>query len=94
MRVYPISPVCYSRALNNVQKVKSSPSFKADGGAAVGSALGVIAGIAATFVVGPLAAVAIGTIGGIGGGIIGDKLTDGKPSDEAEDRRDKDKQGV
>ena len=70
--------VDYNNALKNTTNNKQcNPSFKGEMGQAAGAALGMFAGVVATFVTGPLAALAISTGGLILGGFAGDKIEDG-----------------
>ena len=59
---------------NLLPQATVSPAFKGDIGQTIGSAAGIMVGIAATFVVGPLVAVAISTACMVGGAVVGNDI--------------------
>ncbi len=55
---------------------QNQPAFKGYFGESAGSALGMLAGVTATFFTGPIAAVIIAGVGCVGGGIAGGAIED------------------
>lgn len=80
MRINNINPISVqTKSTINVKRYGTMPvtvSFKGENGQQVGSTLGMLAGVAASFVVGPLAALAISGIGLLSGAVAGDKIED------------------
>lgn len=79
MKISAISPTNY-RYNCNCTKINSCvhnrPVFKGYFGETAGSAAGMLLGVAATFVTGPFAALAIAGLGCVGGGLLGGKIED------------------
>lgn len=69
---------CYTRKVASKNyhenKITQATTFKGETGQAAGAALGMLAGVAASFVVGPLVALAVAGVGLVGGGLAGDEI--------------------